>query len=327
MNKVPAKKPEVVKALQKTMEEQNYADESDLEDVKIDIFMSDELNEEIGINRDVSEKIQKQYLIFRPYIDPMSCMPYKPRDMGYYYKFYNSKLKIIKYTFEDNGFKEVPEDKPDDWIIMWSTSSVKSSKYVNLNKFQKINHFPRSIEICRKDLMTNNLNFLRDDYPNEFDFFPKSYVIKDEYREAFQDVKDLGEDMWWIVKPCAAAQGKGIYFINKPEQLMAKQDVTISQYVNNPYLINGYKFDLRIYVCITSVNPLRLYMYEEGLVRFATAKYKPISDKLDRFSKYSHLTNYSVNKNNANFIENKDASQDAVGSKWSLSALWKHLKQ
>lgn len=50
----------------------------------------------------------------------------------------------------------------------------------------------------------------------------------------------------------------------------------MSHYVNNPYLINGYKFDLRIYVGITSINPLWVYVYEEGLVRFATSKYVPI---------------------------------------------------
>lgn len=100
----------------------------------------------------------------------------------------------------------------------------------------------------------------------------------------------------------------------------------MSHYVNDPYLINGYKFDLRIYLGITSVNPLWLYVYEEGLVRFATAKYQAITEGLDEFSRYTHLTNYAVNKKNANFIENTDAAEDDVGSKWSLAALWKHFK-
>ena len=98
----------------------------------------------------------------------------------------------------------------------------------------------------------------------------------------------------------------------------------MSHYVNDPYLINGYKFDLWIYVGITSINPLWVYVYEEGLVRFATAKYVPIQDGLDEFSRYTHLTNYAVNKKNANLIENTDADEDDVGSKWSLTALWKY---
>lgn len=81
---------------------------------------------------------------------------------------------------------------------------------------------------------------------------------------------------------------------------------------------------MRIYVALTSINPLRIYMYEEGLARFATCKYNNGSG--GKSSKYMHLTNYSINKKNAAFRHNKDEINDGEGSKWSLSALRKLMK-
>jgi len=77
-------------------------------------------------------------------------------------------------------------------------------------------------------------------------------------------------------------------------------------------------------VAITSINPLRVYMYEEGLTRFATVKYSQTNKK---DSRYVHLTNYSLNKNNANFMNNKAADADDQGSKWSVTAMRKRMKQ
>ena len=93
-----------------------------------------------------------------------------------------------------------------------------------------------------------------------------------------------------------------------------KQSSIVSEYIHNPLLLDGYKFDLRIYVAMTSVNPLRLYIYEEGLVRFATVKYNMNMEDA-KHNQYTHLTNYSLNKYNAAFQENLTAQDDDKGSK------------
>lgn len=98
--------------------------------------------------------------------------------------------------------------------------------------------------------------------------------------------------------------------------------MVVSEYIDNPLLINGLKFDLRIYAAITCVNPLRIYMYKEGLVRFATEKFTKKGT-----SRLMHLTNYSLNKFSEAFVSNTDASQDDVGNKWSLSALKRLLQK
>jgi hypothetical protein len=76
----------------------------------------------------------------------------------------------------------------------------------------------------------------------------------------------------------------------------------VSRYVTNPLLINGHKFDLRIYVLVTCFDPLRVYVFKEGLARFASEPYTSANSKSNKFV---HLTNYSVNKKNDNFVQNE----------------------
>lgn len=131
----------------------------------------------------------------------------------------------------------------------------------------------------------------------------------------------LSSQQIWICKPTDLSRGRGIYLLSGGEQLQKLDHKTIVQkYIANPLLINGYKWDLRLYCLVTSVNSLQVYMFEEGLVRFSSEKYSVSLQTLG--NKFMHLTNTSVNKNAPN--ENKGNGSHVT--KWTLRQLKAHFK-
>lgn len=62
------------------------------------------------------------------------------------------------------------------------------------------------------------------------------------------------------------------------ERIPPSEHTIVQEYIDKPLLLDGYKFDLRIYVLITSCDPLRIFLFNDGLVRLATEKYLPPHD-------------------------------------------------
>ena len=116
------------------------------------------------------------------------------------------------------------------------------------------------------------MNRLRIKHPNDFGIAPMSYLLSEDF-EAFQNERERDPTCLWILKPVAASCGRGIKIISDKTRIQKKEGMLASKYIANPHLINGLKYDLRVYVLVTSFNPLKVYIYNDGLVRFATEKY------------------------------------------------------
>jgi len=105
------------------------------------------------------------------------------------------------------------------------------------------------------------------------------------------------------------------------EDILNGNKYVIQRYIKNPLLIDKLKFDLRIYVLMAGTDPLRLYIYHEGLTRFATEPYQePTNENLS--CSYIHLTNYSLNKNNPKFIFNNSDKDMDKGHKRTLTSTY-----
>jgi len=201
---------------------------------------------------------------------------------------------------------------------------MKSTGFKSIKSFQKINHFPGSFQLGRKDRLWRNVSKLQAKYgKKEFNFLPQTFVLpwdKKLLRNCWDENQTKNNK--YIIKPPAAARGIGIRVISKWKEIPTKRPVIVQKYLSKPYLINGHKFDLRLYVYVTSFDPLIIYLYEDGLVRFASHKFSSAMKSLS--NKYMHLTNYSINKKSGAYRANEDASK-MQGHKWTLSSFWTYL--
>ena len=131
---------------------------------------------------------------------------------------------------------------------------------------------------------------------NVFNIIPLTFILPKEYvgfLETFSEFEDKeGKLNYWIMKPAAKSRGRGISLVNDLTQIVYGEPIVVQRYLKNPLLINGYKFDLRIYVLVTSVNPLEVFLYKEGFGRFSTIPFS--LDPTDKNNKYIHLTNVSI---------------------------------
>ncbi|XP_031701561.1 putative tubulin polyglutamylase TTLL9 isoform X2 [Anarrhichthys ocellatus] len=202
---------------------------------------------------------------------------------------------------------------------------------------ENFDHSYMEEHLTRKNLMVKNLKRYRKNLERDVgrmeaskcDFFPCTFTLPSEYHLFVEEFK-RSPGSTWIMKPVAKSQGKGIFLFRKLKDIMDwKKDGTRSEeqkdaaqvesyvaqrYIENPYLINGRKFDLRVYVLVTSYVPLKAWLYRDGFGRFSSTRFSLTS--ID--DKYMHLTNVAVQKTAPDYDPEK-------GCKWQMQQLRRYL--
>jgi tubulin polyglutamylase TTLL5 len=141
----------------------------------------------------------------------------------------------------------------------------------------------------------------------------------------------------WIMKPVSSSRGRGISLVDSLSEIRANPlsvapshvplshavpSLVVQRYIMRPLLVEGHKFDLRLYVVVTHINPLEVYLYREGFARFSKFPFSSSTSTLsDRFI---HLTNSSVQKDHPSALPFRDDQADG-DSKISLASLKRRL--
>jgi hypothetical protein len=131
-----------------------------------------------------------------------------------------------------------------------------------------------------------------------FDIMPLTFLLSKEYInfvEEFHKIKDTDDYNIWIVKPVGKSRGKGIFLIDNISDVPLNDTFLVQKYLANPLLLDeGYKFDMRIYCLVTSVNPLEMFLYKDGFARVSNELYS-----MDISNMKVHLTNAAIQNRSA----------------------------
>lgn len=227
-----------------------------------------------------------------------------------------TKFEIVRLVIDEMGFiKASDEDETSN--LIWCDAAVQQEKIAELQNYQRINHFPGMGEICRKDFLARNMTKMIKSRPLDYTFIPRTWIFPAEYTQFQNYMKELKKkrkQKTFIVKPANGAMGHGISLIRNGDKLPSQDHLIVQEYIEKPFLMEGYKFDLRIYILVTSCDPLKIFLYHDGLVRMGTEKYIPPNES-NLTQLYMHLTNYSVNKHNERFERDETENK---GSKRSI---------
>uniref|UniRef100_A0A8B9S3B3 Tubulin--tyrosine ligase-like protein 9 n=1 Tax=Apteryx owenii TaxID=8824 RepID=A0A8B9S3B3_APTOW len=237
----------------------------------------------------------------------------------------------------------------EEWDFYWCDVGRLRERFDPAYMGERVRacHFRNRCELTRKNYLVKNLKRFRKQLEREAgkleatkcDFFPKTFEMPLEYH-LFVEEFHKNPGITWIMKPVGRSQGKGIFLFRKLKDIIDWKKVrttlslllgecpTVSysddqkdetqveiyvaqRYIENPYLIGGRKFDLRVYVLVTSYIPLKAWLYRDGFARFSNTRFtlNSIDDH------YVHLTNVAVQK----------TAPDYDLEKWMIQQLRQYL--
>jgi hypothetical protein len=246
------------------------------------------------------------------------------------------KLCLAELRFHDVSFKQ-------KFDLLFVSSWRKSEEEIHkLKPGQCVNRFPGLESLAQKAALSDALRAAGATYEG---LMPRTWVLPRDFNLLEKrDGKGMQSGCTYLLKPDAGNQGTGICIVQQLSEVKnaihstkyvhiqgvskkrcassprAKENPTptamvwvLQEYVPRPLLLGGLKFDLRLYVMLAGLDPLRVFLCKTGMVRFCTEAYEaPSKDNMKNTC--MHLTNYSVNKHHDNFTRAKRMGNDSGSS-------------
>jgi hypothetical protein len=222
--------------------------------------------------------------------------------------FQEGYFEFLYEEFGKRDFRRV-HGSYDEWNVTWCIF-FHPQRYHQAFEWQRMNNFPAIRYIAAKDNLHRQFEKAKQKYGDEkFSFWPKGFNLEedsqfDELRQLYKNA-DPKNPLLYIIKRPSLPRGEGVHLIGSLEQLehlltpaspcypLNKTKALAQEYIQNVLLIEGHKVTLRVYVVITSMDPLRIYIFQNGLVRICSRKYSTDLSSIGDI--FAHVDSIDIN--------------------------------
>ena len=182
--------------------------------------------------------------------------------------------------------------------------SIKSNLWTNLSQNKKI-RLPYTVVV--KDFKIEKTEIFKK-------LSVQETVLNDLQKQKEVDsttkTRQLIGTNTFIIKPVASSRGRGIEIVSSARELELylsqatdAKPMVVQKYISNPALIKKHKFDIRLWVLVSSINPLRVYTFNQPYARLSNYEFTMLDN-----NKLIHLTNNSIQRKQDETLRTSNSS-------------------
>ena len=195
-----------------------------------------------------------------------------------------TETEFLRNHLEALGWEPTADD---DWHLNWSAAVQPLRVFRRLDGDRRVNHYPGIGPMFYKDEFAHFLG-------PECGFHPQTFSMPHE-RQALLAAMTAEPDAMWLRKPKRLMAGIDIVLVGSLEEVPEDEPWIVQRYVADPLLLPGRpnKHVLRVFVLVTSLDPLVAYVHDNGVVKITSRPY----DR-ENPDPVVHLTNPRVQRTN-----------------------------
>ncbi|CAB3364005.1 Hypothetical predicted protein [Cloeon dipterum] len=200
---------------------------------------------------------KQQYLL--PNDDKPTLLVWSPRmDLKH--------LKHVYTVFNRMGY-HITEDNTSNWDVLWAHDypfQALQSSLRNLKPNQRVNKLPGTGYVTTKVSLATSGGL----------GIPPAFRLPDD-KEKLLEYAHKNPKALFVEKN---NDHRSVFFKPIAKINLDSKDNFVQEFIANPLLISGHKFDIGVYTVVTSIDPLRIYKFDgDVLFRYCEEPYEPFN--------------------------------------------------